>query len=313
MTYEEFLKKFPSEKKVIDYFIKVKYPEEIKCSHCGSTKVYHRNNEYKVFDCSNCHNSFSIFKGTIFEKTSTDLTRWMYAIHLFLNAKKGISAKQLQREIGVTYKTAWRMLRQIRIAMGNGDNKYYYEAVLEIDETYIGGKPRKENNSNDDDDDDFKKRYDRRKHTGRGTKKTPVVGVVNRDDNHVFAKVVLPNKDGKKLTGIQLLRILIDISNNDKANVVLSDEFRSYDILKKTEYRHYKINHNEMFGFGGVGGFHTNTIESFWAIVKRSVYGIYHKVSVKYLQLYLNEFAFRRNNREIDNSFDLLLKNAIGV
>ena len=107
MDYQEFQKKFGSEKKVIEYFIKQRYPEGIKCNFCNSEKVYQRKKTPKVFDCGFCGRSFSIFKDTIFEKTSTDLRKWMYAIHLFLNAKKGISAKQLQREIGVTYKTAW--------------------------------------------------------------------------------------------------------------------------------------------------------------------------------------------------------------
>jgi len=118
MNFIQFLEKFPTEKAAIDHFITIRYGKEIACNHCGSFKVYPRHKYPKVFDCSDCRNSFSPFKDTIFEKTSTDLRKWMYAIHLFLNGKKGISGLQLQREIGVTYKTAWRMLKQIRLAMG---------------------------------------------------------------------------------------------------------------------------------------------------------------------------------------------------
>ncbi len=116
----------------------------------------------------------------------------MYAIHLFLNSKKGISGLQLQREIGVTYKTAWRMLQQIRLAMGNVEHKDFIDTIVEIDETYIGGKPRK-NNNHDDDDTHTNKR-------GRGTSKTPVVGIVDRLNKQVYAKIAMPNEEGKKLT-----------------------------------------------------------------------------------------------------------------
>lgn len=197
MTFQEFLKKYPDDNAVIKYFIKIRYPKGAICPHCGSDKVSHRKGYPKLFQCNTCNNSFSIFKDTIFEKTTTDLTKWFYAIHLFLNAKKGISAMQLQREIGVTYKCAWRILHQIRKAMAEENPDGFYEAMIEIDETYVGGKPRKGNNKNDN---DFPKSK-----PGRGTSKTPVIGIVSRDDRKVYAKVCLPNKKGKKLTGLQYL------------------------------------------------------------------------------------------------------------
>jgi transposase-like protein len=151
MTFIELMKKFPTEKSVVDYFINIRYPNGICCNHCGSTRVYDRDNNIKLFDCPDCKNSFSPFKGTIFEKSSTDLRKWMFAIHLFLNGKKGISGLQLQREIGVTYKTAWRMLQQIRLAMGNAENQELFDTIVEIDETYVGGKPRKSNEHDNND------------------------------------------------------------------------------------------------------------------------------------------------------------------
>jgi transposase-like protein len=301
MNYKEFLKKYPTEKAIIDYFIKIRYPEGVRCNHCGSDKVYHRGKEYKVFDCNGCGRSFSVFKNTIFEHTSTDLQKWFFAIHLFLNAKKGISAKQLQREIGVTYKTAWRMLRQIRKAMEDKNNDKFYETIIEIDETYIGGKPRKGNKKDDDIKGSGLKR-------GRGTKKTPVVAVIDRKERKVFAKVALANRKGQKLTGKQLIGILNSICKGK--NIVITDEFRSYDKLAKADYIHLRIDHTKMFVDGNI---HTNTVESFWAIVKRAVYGIYHHISLKYMQDYIDEFSFRYNHREIDNGFDLILKNSVGV
>jgi transposase-like protein len=294
MNYQEFLKKFPSEMSIIDYFIKIKYPQGVKCNYCGSEKVYHRSKEYKVYDCNGCGKDFSVFKDTIFEHTSTDLQKWFYAIHLFLNAKKGISAKQLQREIGVTYKCAWRMLKQIRMAMEDKTNEELYETIVEIDETYIGGKPRNRNNKNDDKKGGGLKR-------GRGTNKIPVVGIINREEKKIFAKVALANSKGQKLTCKQLVGILNQICKGN--NVVISDEFHGYDRLRYTDYIHLKIDHTKMFVDGDI---HTNTVESFWAIVKRAIYGIYHKVSVKYLQQYINEFSFRYNHRDIDKSFDIV-------
>lgn len=148
MNFIQFLEKFPTEKAVINHFITIRYGKEMSCNHCGSVKVYPRHQYPKVFICNDCNNSFSIFKDTIFENSYTDLRKWMYAIHMFLNGKKGISGYQLQREIGVTYKTAWRMLKQIRTATGNTDNRKFADTIIEMDETYVGGKPSK----NGDDD-----------------------------------------------------------------------------------------------------------------------------------------------------------------
>jgi hypothetical protein len=161
--------------------------------------VKQRKNNPKFYHCRFCNYSFSVFKDTIFEKTSTDLIKWLYAIHLFLNDKKGISAKQLQHEIGVTYKCAWRILKQVRKAMQEENQDGFYEAMIEVDETYIGGKPRKGNNRNDDNLPKLK--------PGRGTSKTPVIGIVPRDDKKVYAKVFMPNKKGKSLTGLQILMV----------------------------------------------------------------------------------------------------------
>lgn len=301
MNFFEFLKKFPTEEAVIKHFVLARYNERVACHHCGSIKVHQKKDRPKVFHCADCLNTFSVFKGTIFENSSTDLRKWMYAIHIFLNGKKGISGYQLMRETGVTYKTAWRMLKQIRLAMGNTENQEFIDTVIEIDETYVGGKPRKGK-----DDDDPPKR-------GRGTKKTPVVGVVDREGKKIHAKVAKPNKDGKKLTGKQLLEIINEVVKNPC--LLITDEFSGYNTLRNTHHVHLRINHQEAFA---VGGIHTNNIESFWATLKRGVLGIYHHVSVKHLQDYVNEFCFRYNyrgekNRANPAMFDLLLKQAVLV
>lgn len=297
MSFLEFIKKFPTEEKVIEYFIDIRYPQGPICNHCKSKKVYQLKRNPRFFHCNDCNNSFSVYQGTIFEKTTTDLRAWMYAIHLFLNDKKGISALNLQREIEVTYKTAWRMLKQIRKATGNKKEIEQIEAIVEMDETYVGGKPRKK--AKRDDDDDENKR-------GRGTRKTPVIGVLSRVNGKVHAKVALPNQKGKKITGKQLLAVLAEVCKRD--SLVITDQFRAYNQLKTTDHVHVKVNHQYQYVNGHV---HTNSIESFWALLKRGVYGTYHQISVKYLQSYVDEFCFRFNSREDGFAFDKLLKQAV--
>jgi transposase-like protein len=231
------------------------------------------------------------------------LRKWFYAIHLFLNSKKGISGYQLQREIGVTYKTAWRMLRQIRLAMGNIENQQFLGTLIEVDETYVGGKPRKKNNRDDDNDNlpPVNKR-------GRGTKKNVVVGCIDRTNKSVFAKVMIKNNDGKKLTGKQLLDVLNQVITQD--SVIISDEFKGYNILgKKTSHIHLRVDHTKEYAASG--NIHTNNIENFWGTLKRGILGIYHHISPQHLQKYVDEFCFRYNNRSNGSVFKLVLKQAI--
>lgn len=300
MNYFEFQKKFDTELDVIKYFIKQRYPNGIYCPKCGATSnVYHRHTSPRMCHCNNCKSEFSIFANTIFEKSDTDLRKWFYAINLVLISRKGVSAMQLKRELGITYKTAWRMLKQIRQAMGNKDMSKAFEAIVEVDETYVGGKPRKTNGK---DDDDLPKAP-----RGRGTRKTAVIGVKERTSNKVYATVSLPDKTGKKLTGKQLLSVLDKVCKDNA--VVMTDDYKGYNILNyphKNNFIRLSVNHSSgVFSLGN--GIHTNGIESFWALLKRGIFGIYHHISVKYMQEYVNEFCFRLN----DNTFDGLVKQCI--
>ena len=308
MTFQQLITKFPTENSIIEHYLSIRYPNGLQCNHCQSTKVYTRKNHPKLLDCYNCKNSFSPFKNTIFEKSSTDLRKWFYAIHLLINAKKGISAKQLEREIGVTYKTAWRMLQQIRIAMGNTENQEFFDTIVEVDETYIGGKPRKQNNHGKDDKND--KNGGNTNKRGRGTSKTPVVGVIDRINKKAFVKVALPNKNNQKLTAIQLISILKTVSKQENNNIIITDEFKSYNSLTRNKFIHLRIDHGNLFS--DRKGTHTNNIESFWSTLKRGVYGIYHHISTKYMQRYIDEFCFRYNNRKND-MFGLVLKQSVLV
>ena len=224
---------------------------------------------------------------------------WLFAINLVLIARKGISGLQLQRELGMnSYKGAFRMLKLIRAAMGTETHKDAFEAIVEIDETYVDSKPRKENT--------HKGKATPKSKRGRGTSKIPVVGVLERNSGRIHAVIAMPNKEGKKLSGKQLLSILDEVCK--KNTTVMTDQLASYGILDgKTDknFYHIKIDHSVVYSLGD--GKHTNGIESCWAILKRGVYGIYHHVSVKHLQEYVDEFCFRLKHRNIESAWTHLV------
>lgn len=290
MNHFELKSKFPNDLAVIKYFIQIRYGEKIFCNHCKSFRISRLPNP-KFYQCNACNNSFSIFKGTVFEKTRVSLLKWVLAINFVCNNKKSLSACQLQREIGGGYDTSWRILHQIRKAMANRVNQKLFKDIVEVDETYVGGKPRKGNRQN--------KPIKR----GRGTNKTPVVGILERESGRVYAQVAIPNSEGKKLTGKQLLNII------DKAvtkNItIMTDEFKGYKILDKNPERiHLVIDHSKEFVRGAI---HTNNIENFWSLLKRGIIGSYHHISVKYMQRYVDEFSFRYSERKNKDLFGLIM------
>ncbi len=254
MNFQEFKKKFPSEPKIVEYFCNIRYGNDFKCRHCGSSDIYATYDNRKM-QCPACKNTFSVFAGTIFEKSSTDLKKWFYAIHLFLNGKKGISALQLQREIGTTYKTAWRMLRQIRLAMGNKKKKKDYDddndfmnTIIEIDETYLGGKAENKHMSE--------------RIEAKGIfEKNIVLGMLERD-KEVRAFVL---DDAKRDT------IMAKIHENiAKGSQIMTDEHKAYYWLY-SQFNHQVVNHSK--GEYKKNDAHTNSIEGFWSTLKRGVYG----------------------------------------
>jgi transposase-like protein len=313
MTFYEFNQKFPTERAAIDYFFESRYGETITCPHCGAIVgiVRHRKRN-RYCNCPSCHNSFSVFTGTVFEHSRTDIRKWFYAIHLFLNGKKGISACQLQREIGCTYKTCWRMLHQIRTAMGNATRLRRSRYWSKSTRTYVGGRPRRESVKLDAAGNPVPSEKEPAKR-GRGTDKTPVIGVRERSSGKMYAQVTLPNEKGQKLTGKQLLGVLEKVTAD--GTMVVSDDFSGYKTLDKNlpnNFVHQTVNHSAG-QFSAGNGVHTNGIENFWSILKRMQYGTYHKISVKYLQRYVDECAFRYGNRNNPAIFDKVLKQAIGV
>ena len=270
LTIHQFNQMFPDEEACLEAIKEMVYPEGITCRACGSQK-HHRLSNRKAYSCQDCGTHVYPLAGTIFDKSTTPLKSWFYAIYLMASTRCGISAKQLERELGVTYKTAWRMFKKIRTLLAEADVEPL-KGEVEVDETYIGGK----------------RRGDPRGRPGPDSHKTPVVGMVERNGGNVVALVT---KDVKKQTVMPLIqeRVL-------PSTMVYTDELASYNDLEKKGYPHRRIDHSEKVYV--VGNVHTNTVEGFWSLLKRGISGVYHSVSRKHLPDYLAEYTFRYNHRD---------------
>lgn len=289
-------KAFPTEQSCIDYLERRRWNGQVISPFDKTSKVYKcKNGNYR---CKNTGKYFNVKTNLIFHKTSLPLIKWFMAIWLILNHKKGISSIQLSKDIGVTQKTAWFMLHRIRLALGidndisnsdNNDRNNQLSGTMEIDETFVGGK-----NKN--------RHWDKKVKAceGRSFKdKTPVFGIFQRGGK-VIAKVV-------ENTGIESLFPIIT-QYVKKGSNIYSDEWnygKEIDML----YNHQSVAHSKgKYGYGDVT---TNHIEGFWALVKRSIMGIYYHWSNKHMQRYIDECTYRFNTRKLSNKerFDLLLQN----
>lgn len=293
LTISQFEAMFPDEDACKVYLVAHRWPVEIACPRCGNTKVYAL--EFKPFhwQCHKCEPQgyrFSVLVGTIFENTNKPLRDWFRVIHMMLTSKKGISALQVHRMMGFgSYKTAWYMCHRVRVGLQDQDFRKLM-GIVEVDETFVGGK-RKNKHKND-----------RNKPSGggrgaMGSDKIPVAGAVRRKGK-VVARVI-DNIDGETLTRF------VRESVSEKVSLLVTDAWRGYNYLRD-EFPHAVINHHR--GQYVVGAIHTNTIEGFWSIFKRGMIGTYHKVSRKYLPLYVAEFQFRYNNRKNEDIFGTAIR-----
>ena len=283
-TINDFNADFPDEEACLARIAGMIYPSfeadgtmpcrSVKCG--GEFTKHHRLTSRKAFTCDRCGTHVYPLAGTIFEKSTTPLKSWFYAMYLMSTTRAGISAKQLERELGVTYKTAWRMFKQIRSLMAEEIGPL--RGTVEIDETWNGGKMHFPG---------------RKGHTGPRpgsnslANKTPIVGAVERG-GRVKAKVVSNVRKGT-LIPLVTEHVMPDAT-------VFTDEHTGYSDLPKHGYQHSRVNHSaKVYVDGNV---HTNTIEGFWALLKHGIQGVYHSVGSEYLQTYVNEYTFRYNHRK---------------
>lgn len=285
------VKAFPDEESCLLYLKKSRWADGEYCPHCGNKKLY-TFKDGKTYKCAACRKRFSVKVGTIFEDSKIPLQTWFMAIYLITAHKKGISSVQLSKDLNVTQKTAWFMLHRLRHASTTEAFKQPLKNTVEADETYIGGK---EKNKHKD-----KKTPNSQ---GRNTSaKTAVIGMVERGGN--IKAFSVENVDTHSIQSAVLKNVLI-------GSKLMTDEFKPYKKLSSF-YRHKSVSHGS--GQYVNGDAHTNTIEGFWSLFKRGVVGIYHFVSKKHLNQYLNEFAYRYNTRNLSesNRFKMLLDNCAG-
>ena len=287
-TIADFECEFPDDTACLSHIAEARWPGGIttcESKKCGNVeRRHHRVNGRMSYACDHCGNHIYPMAGTIFEKSTTSLKLWFYAMYLMGQTRCGISAKQIQRETGVTYKTAWRIFKQIRTLMS--EDISLEGSSVEMDETYIGG--------ND------KNRHLGKRKGGAGRSlngKAAVFGMVERK-GRVVARVV-PNVKSATVLPIVKEHVL-------PATMVYTDDFPIYDGVSRMGYTHNRINHSaRVYVMGTV---HTNTIEGFWSLLKRGIGGVYHSVSAKYLQSYCDEYAYRYNHRnEMKPMFTSLL------
>lgn len=277
-TIRNFDTDFPDDRACLAYLFKARWPHGVTCATCGQVTKHFRRSKQRAYSCMTCGTLVFPTAGTIFHKSPTPLRLWFYAMYLMAQTRCGISAKQLERELGVTYKTAWRMFKQIRVLMD--EDARDLTGPVEMDETYIGGKSHGVR--------------------GRGaTGKTVAAGIVERK-GRVTAHVTT---DVKART---LLPLLWKRVKPYRDQTVYTDELASYNLLPKFGYRHERVRHSaHVYVSGDV---HTNTIEGFWAAVKNGLRGVCHGVGADYLQSYLNEYSFRYNHRnDLAPMFETLL------
>lgn len=286
----ELTQKFSTEQACIDHLEAIRWGGNVVSPFDPASKVYKcRGNRYK---CVNTNKYFNVRTGTIFEDTKLALQKWFVALYIFSSHKKGISSHQLAKDLDITQKSAWFVLQRLRYAFDHPNFKAAMANVVEVDETYWGGREKNKHNNK----------------KSRGTdgkyvdNKAAIVGMVQRDG---ILKAQLVDKVERDFVEFWVTKNVVP------GSTVMTDEARPYRILRDS-YTHKFINHSAKQWVDGVC--HTNTIEGFWSLFKRGVHGIYHQISFKHLQRYTHEFVLRYNTRKLNecSRFNFILENMVG-
>ena len=283
--FNTLAKHFADEDSAREWLENKRWANGVVCPHCASIEAYRltpkpeskRPVRKGVYKCKTCRKQFTVTVGTIFEDSRIPLNKWLYAIYMMCSSKKGVSAHQLHRTLDITYKSAWFMCHRIRYAMTQTPLVEKLSGMVEVDETYVGGKPRKDNKGEN------VKPVKR----GRGTNKTPVVLVVGRDGASRAKKM-------KKLSAKNLREFIQEHASEEAT--INTDGYLGYKGLDRHFAAHEVVDHNE--GEFVRGSAYTNTAESWFALLKRGVYGSFHHISDKHLDRYVDEFSFRWDNRK---------------
>ncbi len=264
----KLIEKFGTEDRCRAYLEELRWPDGPECPRCEEPTTISRIPARNQYECDKCRYQFSVTAGTLFHDSHLPLWKWFLAVYLMGESKKGVSAKQLQRMLKVSYKTAWYLAHRIRDAMGD-DEQPLLKGTVEVDETYVGGK---------------------RKGYGAGYRgnKVVVAGAIERG-GEIRLRLV-PNARKSNLQGF------IKSTVSDETENIYTDELKSYNGIGDENTNHETVEHSqEEYVRGDV---HTNTVESAWSLLKRSVVGTYHQISVKHLPAYLDEMEFRFNRRD---------------
>ncbi len=279
MNLVKLIEEFGSEDECREYLAELRWPNGVRCPRCDSAQIA-RLRKRDQYECGNaeCGYRFSVTSGTIFHDSHLPLWKWFLATYLICEAKKGVSANQLKRTLNVAYKTAWYLCHRIREAMKD-EGSDLLTGVVEADETYVGGKPRNRHHG---------PRAKQRAAQERLDNKTVVLGAVERGGKVRLR--VAPNATRESVHGF------LDDVVADEAEAIYTDSHHSYRGIGDHDTVHAWVDHSREEWVNGQ--VHTNTVESVWSLFDRSVIGSYHKLSKKHLPRYLDEAAFRWNNRE---------------
>ena len=295
MNLIEVMERFPDQEACIEHLERLRWRGKPVCPHCESKDVVRKTEDgigrVGRYNCHDCNASFKVTCGTVFHHTKIPLQKWFMAIAMITNAKKSLSSYELARDLDLKQKAAWYLMTRVRAEMANKTSPIVLQGIIEADETYIGGKPRKANKKED--------RVPAKR--GRGTDKTAVIGAIERG-GQVVAEVA------KGLSGRDILEFIRRVVNI-KESELMTDEYHAYRTLSD-QLKHHIIHHETQFVDGDI---HTNTIEGFWSLLKRAWYGQHHHYSVGYTPLYVAERCYVYNNRNLDCIFTKFIKESMRV